>query len=844
MASSMIERCVQAALGAMQEAERRSGSVAARHQLADALAALNRCHTSLRAEFPSRVDQAFMQGLDSARANADLPPPPVDSEQVLALIEDAEVSRFVEASRLQQTAMPVVEHSLTRLDSLISSALGLPVVRADLNPLRPDLLCNALLQLVDEQSEAPELRAQWVRHMSKQFAQELDGMYASIADMLEAQGVEEARYRLKLTEGGHLPAAAAGAAAGAGGGGGGAGGKGSNAGGNAPMPPDADALRQWRELMPGVAQLARAFSAVPQELIRDFLYQPQWLSERDDVLPAGFHEQVRAQMTEVASLPSISYDERAEARELARLRALSVVERPARQLAVESPLPPQQWGEQSSPQARTQALMDLKAKAQKLSQVLGLDAVRTLVNQVAGDARVLAPVREAFVALEPALLRMAMADPRYFGDDGHPARRLIEEVAQRSFKYNDEFSSDFERFMEPVRQAVRELDASAQPDKQDFAARLQGLQERWKAEDASEKPASDKGMVSMRFAQERQTLADRIAWEFSLRSDLDQVPGLVADFLFQDWSLVIAHAQMTAERSQLDPGGYLAVVSDLLWSVKPEAALRQPARLFEVVPGIVSTLRRGLHMLGKKPEESQTFFGALMNYHDPVLRLRRLRSALDAEASGLAPLPTESQLVALGFPPPPTERPKPRAAEQPWLGHAEMEAAGFHDIDSNPAPLDAAPPGSQQAAESEFADTDILPRKDDAHPAKPAPPAAASKSAAASHWMTESEEDAQARTRATMARLRTGDWVDLYVRDQWLRAKLTWGSDNGSLFLFTSHGGRLHSMTRRTCEKLIRVRHLRLVDAGAVVDKALRSLTGKAQTAAKKTRPRRAAKAG
>lgn len=68
----------------------------------------------------------------------------------------------------------------------------------------------------------------------------------------------------------------------------------------------------------------------------------------------------------------------------------------------------------------------------------------------------LAPVREAFVALEPALLRMAMADPRFFGDDHHPARRLIEGVAQRSFRYNDEYAEEFEQFMAPVRQAVRE----------------------------------------------------------------------------------------------------------------------------------------------------------------------------------------------------------------------------------------------------------------------------------------------------------------------------------------------------------------------------------------------------
>ncbi|MFT4196260.1 DUF1631 family protein [Ottowia sp.] len=867
-ASSMIDRCVEAARASLEEAERRSGSVALRLQLSDALAGLLKHRGQLRTAFPAQLDQAFLSALDAAHVEAGLP---VEvSEDDLALVDDAEVSRFVEASRLQQAVMPVVEQALARLDSLMSSALGLPVVRAELNPLRPDVLCNALQSVVEQVPESPEVRSHWVRHFASTFAAELNRLYEGVADMLEAQGVEEARYRLKLTEGGPVPAAAPEAAGGGGGGGGGGSGGGGNGGGGSGSggggSGGGESERTARPLFPKMSQLAQARPAVPHALMRDFLYRPQWIEEYDEPLPAAYYDDARAQAAAVAAAPADPYNEKAEARARARERALSVVDRPARAVAVDSPLPPQQWGEQASAQARTRTLMELKTQASKVSQVLGLDAVRTLVGQVAGDQRVLAPVREAFVALEPALLRAAMDDPRFFGNDSHPARRLIEEVAQRSFKYNDEFAEDFEAFMAPVRQAVRELSAAPQPAKQDFADRMQGLQAQWQAQDEEEKQAVEPGMQSMRFAQERQELADKIAWEFGLRSDLEGVPGKVADFLFQDWSLVIAHAQLTAERSQLDPGGYLAVVTDLLWSVKPQVALRQPARLFEVVPGVVSTLRRGLDMLGKEPAETQSFFDALMRYHDPVLRLRRMRSARDAEASGFGRLPTESELMAFDSGPLPLERPRPRAAEQPWLGRAELAAAGFDDVETAPAPLtesgaldDEFASTLQTAAdddESGFAPTEpwqneapaSVPAVDSPAPPEPAPangfvpldqppepaaePPALAEAAPAAQAVpmprarvAESEDEIEARTRATLARLRTGDWVDLRVRGVWRRAQLTWSSDNGSLFMFVSQGGRPHSMTRRTCEKLIRARYLRLVDAGAVVDKALRSLS-------------------
>ena len=71
---------------------------------------------------------------------------------------------------------------------------------------------------------------------------------------------------------------------------------------------------------------------------------------------------------------------------------------------------------------------------ERLGQVLGLEVVRKLVNQVAQDPRLLVPVRESIVALEPSLLRLAMVDPRFFSEETHPGRRLMERVAQRSFK--------------------------------------------------------------------------------------------------------------------------------------------------------------------------------------------------------------------------------------------------------------------------------------------------------------------------------------------------------------------------------------------------------------------------
>lgn len=87
--------------------------------------------------------------------------------------------------------------------------------------------------------------------------------------------------------------------------------------------------------------------------------------------------------------------------------------------------------------------------------------------------------------------------------------------------------------------------------------------------------------------------------------------------------------------------------------------------------------------------------------------------------------------------------------------------------------------------------------------------------------LAEEAEPENINAAATLAGLREGDWVDLYSHREWLRAQLIWASSKGTLFMFVSRGGRPHSMTKRSCERLIASRLLRPVNAQGVVKKAL-----------------------
>src|SRR3569832_703486 len=80
-------------------------------------------------------------------------------------------------------------------------------------------------------------------------------------------------------------------------------------------------------------------------------------------------------------------------------------------------------------------------------------------------------------------------------------------------------------------------------------------------------------------------------------------------------------------------------------------------------------------------------------------------------------------------------------------------------------------------------------------------------------------EEPSASVRAT--EMKTGTWVELNVKGEWIRAQLTWASPAGTLFMFTSQAGTAHSMSRRTLDRLRAENHIKIVAERNIVDEAL-----------------------
>ncbi len=407
------------------------------------------------------------------------------------------------------------------------------------------------------------------------------------------------------------------------------------------------------------------------------------------------------------------------------------------------------------------------ADAPRLGLQLGKEVVRLMFDNLAQDKRLLPEFKRQLKAIEPAVLRLAEQDSRFFSERSHPARQFLDRITQRSLAFTMESDPGWRRFLMTVEDAASWL-SSKVIDAETFSELLDDLQSRWIDHDQNLVQKREDAAKSLLHAEQRNLLAQKLAMEFVQASEGLNVADFVIDFLKGSWTQVVAEAQLSCADGSADPYGYRAVVDDLIWSVQKSTAARGRAkRLVRMIPGLLSKLREGLNRIEYPPELTARFFNNLITIHRAAVHEGRdaiSNAAAEAAEAQISEF-SASSLEAAGI----------------WLDSKEAQESGFVEDEGYPTRQAAAPEAEVIAAET-------------------APQEAAAGRPGDWH---------------------TGIWVEILIGRDWVRAQLTWASPHATLFMFTSLAGSAHSMSRRTLDRLWAQGLVKIVADRAVVDEAL-----------------------
>ena len=401
--------------------------------------------------------------------------------------------------------------------------------------------------------------------------------------------------------------------------------------------------------------------------------------------------------------------------------------------------------------------------SKQIGKQLGEEVIRLMLESLIEDDRMLVKVRQKLEALEPVLLCLAQIEPRFFSEKQHPARQFLDRITHRSLAFTAESDEGFYKFMRVVEQAVAALLGMQKISAASFAQVLKILEDAWARDDKAQTARGEEAARALLHAEQRNLLAKRLSQEFRERMSVGEnknIPAFVGAFLCGPWAQAVAESQLTyTDSAGADPN---ALVDELIWSVKPRVARLNRTRLVELVPNLLARLRQGLQVISYPPEMTARFFDNLIGLHEAALEGARTQREA-ASPDSVLPLPTPAGVEVI---------------EAPWVFDQEATEFGFLE-ESAVMPLDF-------SSEDQASD-----------PTAPAP------------------------APASGAEIETRTWVELMFEGQWLRAQLIWVSPHRTLFMFNSAGGKAHSMSRRTLNRLRTQGMMRVVSDGHLVDNAL-----------------------
>ncbi|WP_326535610.1 DUF1631 family protein [Pseudorhodoferax sp.] len=307
---------------------------------------------------------------------------------------------------------------------------------------------------------------------------------------------------------------------------------------------------------------------------------------------------------------------------------------------------------------------ELKKKASTDGEKATIEIVALMFQSILAEERIPAAVRVWFARLQLPVLRVALAEPEFFGTLNHPARQLIDRMGSCALGF-DAAAIGGSALEAEIRRVVQVIEQYPETGRRVFQLVYDEFQ-KFLSKYLTEKGAASKVVSVAQQVEQKETLA--IQYTIELRNMLKDMPvrDEVRDFLFKVWAEVLAMAAVRKGPQDEETVAFKRSAADLVWaaSAKPNRADR--ARVIQSLPQLLQRLRQGMTLLGlTSPVQeghikriSDTLADAFMSKTEAIpqaridmmaQRLANLEDFVSDESMGDLPLDADSIELMLGI---------------------------------------------------------------------------------------------------------------------------------------------------------------------------------------------------
>lgn len=279
-----------------------------------------------------------------------------------------------------------------------------------------------------------------------------------------------------------------------------------------------------------------------------------------------------------------------------------------------------------------QSLRTHEAMARLRAQdAVALDVLSVLFDAVFEDTRLSPAVKAAVARLQIPVLKSAiLSGTSFFTDPQHPARAMLSAIGQAAIGLEPTVNADHPVCTELQRVAAG-VQAEFQRDNEVFARYCAEL-ESFMARRHHDLQGSAHSYISLARMQEDRDVALRAAWRLVASRTFSVAPRVVADFLREHWTRVLADDCLSGGQQGEPWQADERVLEDLLWSIQPKNDPEERRRLGQLVPELLARIKAGLDRIGVPPEARAPFLDACF-----ALQAAAIRGRVSPPAAPVAP---------------------------------------------------------------------------------------------------------------------------------------------------------------------------------------------------------------
>ena len=254
------------------------------------------------------------------------------------------------------------------------------------------------------------------------------------------------------------------------------------------------------------------------------------------------------------------------------------------------------------------------------ADAITIDIVAMLFDFVFEDRQIPVEVKAAIGRLQIPLVKVALLDRGFFSTRAHPARRLLNRLAEASIgllPQEPRGRATLERIEATVARVLDEFDTDVA-----LFATLVGELDVFLAGESQAEDALVQRAARLMEAREREEIA-RLAAEAQVDARIaarDHVAEPVRVMLEDAWARALARVGAAEGEGSPRWNVLLETVDELLWSLDPKATAEDRRRLVNGLPSLLATLHEGLALAEVDDETREAFFGSLVDCHAEAVK--------------------------------------------------------------------------------------------------------------------------------------------------------------------------------------------------------------------------------